>query len=103
MNSFQSSATGTPLRTDDSSMRQFHFGIARNREDRFPTATISAWAASRGPVDTRWHAVGRAGGGALAAECGTYVYGPVHLRRSARIPDGVADRAMCQACARRVS
>ncbi|MEU6128128.1 hypothetical protein ABZ805_03040 [Saccharopolyspora sp. NPDC047091] len=52
-------------------------------------------------MDTRWHAVGRAGGGALAAECGTYVYGPVHLRRSPWIPDGVADRAMCQACARR--
>ena len=82
MNSFQSSATETPLPPDDSPIGQFHFGITDNREDRFSDATISAWAASRGPVDTRWHAVGRAGGGALAAECGTYVYGPCLLYTS---------------------
>lgn len=100
MNSFENSATATLFRPDHDPIGQFHVEMDRNRKGS-SGATISAWAASRGPVDTRWHAVSRTAGGALAAECGTYVYGPVHLRRSATVPDGVADRAMCRACARR--
>lgn len=56
------------------------------------------WAASWGPVDTRWHVVTRRGGGALPSACGAWVYGPVFTRRAV-CPDGVADREICPVCA----
>lgn len=34
----------------------------------------------------------------MAALCGMYIYGPVHLRRCAPAPDGAADREVCRAC-----
>ncbi|GAB2685021.1 hypothetical protein GCM10027271_54390 [Saccharopolyspora gloriosae] len=94
----QNATAGNSRYGGEIAMREFHFGSRRPREDHAITATVSVWAASRGPVDTRWHAVRRAGGGALAALCGTYVYGPVHLRR-AGFPDGEADREVCGGCA----
>ncbi|MCA1185109.1 MULTISPECIES: hypothetical protein [unclassified Saccharopolyspora] len=62
---------------------------------------VRVWAASWGPVDTRWHVVRRDGGGALPSVCGAWVYGPVFLRRTA-CPQGVADREVCPVCALRV-
>lgn len=56
------------------------------------------WAASCGPVDSRWHVVQRTDGGALPAICGAFVYGPLHLRRGAS-PDGTFDRDACRDCA----
>lgn len=61
---------------------------------------VRVWAASWGPVDTRWHAVRRAGGGALPSLCGAWVYGPVFLRRMV-CPQGVTDREVCPVCVRR--
>ncbi|MCA1192955.1 MULTISPECIES: hypothetical protein [unclassified Saccharopolyspora] len=58
---------------------------------------VPIWAASCGPVDSRWHGVRRSDGGALPAWCGVFVYGPVHLRRGA-CPDGVFDRDACREC-----
>lgn len=95
----KNTASGNSRYGGEITNREFHFGNHRAREERVIAATIAVWAASRGPVDTRWHVVRRAGGGALAALCGTYVYGPVHLRRDAGFPDGVADREVCRGCA----
>ncbi|WP_412810212.1 hypothetical protein [Saccharopolyspora sp. MS10] len=40
----------------------------------------------------------RTSGDALPSRCGAYVYGPVHLRRGAHVPEGAADREVCRAC-----
>lgn len=61
-------------------------------------ASALVWAASCGPVDSRWHVVRRTDGGVLPAACGAFVYGPVHLRRGA-CPDGEFDRDACRTCA----